>query len=452
MSNSVGGRLELKRELGIGAAVAIVIGTVIGSGIFLVPKTMVLAVSSPWMVLGVFLFGGVLSLAGALTYAELAAAMPEAGGEYVYLREAYGPFWAFLYGWTQLLVAKSGSLATLATAFFLYLANFYPALEGVWVILPFGIEVRYGQICAMGVIALLAGVNYVGVKVGGGIQIAVTAIKVAAIAAIVAVGLFSGTGSMSNLETSVPAPGGVLGFFTALVAALWAYDGWNNVAMVSSEIENPERNLPLSLIFGTLAVMAIYMLACFAYFYVLPAAEVANSDRVAAQMMRKIFGPAGANLVSVAAMISIFAAINGSILSGARVPFAMARDGKFFAGVGAIHPKFHTPSVSIVLLCLWAMLLVLSGKYDELFSFVIFGSWILYGMATASVIVLRRKRPDMARPYKALGYPVVPVLFVLVALALLLSELFQHPARAISGLGIMALGIPFYAYWTRTAK
>ena len=447
---------ELKRDLGLWSAAAIVVGTVIGSGIFIVPKSMVLNVGTPGMVLFVFLFGGLLSLAGALTYAELAAMLPEAGGEYVYLREAYGPMWAFIYGWTQLLIAKSASIATLATGFYLYLANFFPLLEKVItsVTLPYVglVEIRNGQIFAMVLIASLGLLNYFGVRIGGNVQVAVTIVKVAAIAAIILLGLFAGVGETGNFTTSVKSVGGASGFFAALVAALWAYDGWNNVSMVASEVKDPQRNLPLALIVGTLAVMAIYMLANVAYFYVLPAEAVANSNRVAGEMMRRIFGAPGAAAVSVAAMISIFAALNGSILTGARVPFAVARDGLMWPSLGKIHPRYFTPANSIVVLSLWSMVIVLSGGYDFLFNLVIFSSWILYGMATASVIVLRRKRPDLARPYKTIGYPVVPILFVLVTIALLGQTFYDRPGQSMLGLLIILLGLPLYNHWSRQAK
>ncbi|MBL8219839.1 MAG: amino acid permease [Bryobacterales bacterium] len=446
----------LKRELGVWSAAAIVVGTVIGSGIFLVPKTMVNAVGTPELVFAVWIFGGLLSLAGALTYAELSAALPEAGGEYAYLREAYGPLWAFVYGWTQMWMGKSGSIATLATAFFYYLANFFPGLEGVLFHIPVPIgpnggplEVRYGQLLAMAVILLLAGVNYFGVRFGGGVQVGLTIVKVALIGAIIAIGLTTPVASASNLTTSTAAAGGVAGFFAALVAALWAYDGWNNVAMVSSEIQNPERNLPRALILGTLAVVVIYLAANAAYFYVLSAEQVATTDRVAAEMMRRIMGDSGAGAVSLAAMLSIFAALNGSILTGSRVPYAMARDGMFFRSISVVHPRWCTPSNAILAMCVWSALLVLSGRYEQLFTYVIFSTWILYGMATASVIVLRRKRPDMVRPYRTLGYPVVPVLFVLVAVALLASTLRSSPRESLMGIGIILLGLPFYIHWKR---
>jgi len=445
---------ELKRDLGQWAAASIVVGTVIGSGIFLVPRTMIQRVGSPELVFIVWIFGGVLSLAGALSYAELAAALPEAGGEYAYLREAYGPMWGFLYSWTQMWVAKSGSIATLATAFFYYLTNFYPGLDGVFytIRLPLGpnggpLEFRYGQLLAMALILALAWLNYYGVKIGGDVQVAITLVKVALIAAIIVAGL--GFGHPHPVVVQQAFPLTIAGFFAALVAALWAYDGWNNVSMVASEVRDPQRNLPRSLIWGTTAVIAIYLLANAAYFYVLTPQEVASSPRVAAEMMRRILHEPGASAVSIAAMISIFAALNGSILSGSRVPYAAARDGYFFGPIGRVHPKYHTPGVSILALSVWAAVLVLSGRYEQLYTYVIFASWILYGMTTAAVLVLRRKRPDLARPYRTLGYPAVPVLFVLVALVLILSTLLDSPRESIMGIGLIVLGLPFYFYWRK---
>jgi APA family basic amino acid/polyamine antiporter len=433
-----------------------VVGTTIGSGIFLVPKDMILQVGTPGMVFAVWIFGGILSLFGALTYAELAAALPGAGGEYVYLSQAYGPFWGFVFGWTQLWVAKSASIATLATGFYLYLANFVPALSNVAfsIPLPLGpnggpLEVRQGQLFAMVVVMGLAWLNYFGVKIGGNVQVAVTVVKVALIAAIVVIGLGSGQGSAANFSSSIPAAGGMTGFFAALVAALWAYDGWNNVSMVSSEIKNPSRNLPLALIGGMLLIVVVYLAANAAYFYVVPAAGVASSDRVAAEMMRRVLGAPGAGAVSLAAMISIFAALNGSILTGSRVPYAMARDGLFLRSVAYVHPKHRTPGVSIVAVSAWGAILLLSGQYDNLYRLVIFSSWILYALAAAAVIVLRIKRPELPRPYKVLAYPVVPILFVGVAIMLLATTLVKSPRESIMGLLLIVAGIPFYFHWKR---
>lgn len=441
---------ELRRDLGIWGAASIVVGTIIGSGIFLVPKTMVQKVGSVEMVFLVWVAAGLLSLAGALTYAELAAAMSEAGGEYVYLREAYGPFFGFLYGWTQMWVAKSGAIAALATGFFYYLANFYPSLErdlyrGPW------LEIRVGQLAAIGVILALGFLNYFGVKWGGGVQVVVTIVKVGCILAIILAGVSSVAGNPANFSTSIPAIAGMSGFFGAMVAALWAYDGWNNVTMVASEIKEPQRNLPLALAAGTALVMVLYLGTNFAYFYLLSAEEVAASDRVAGAAMSKVFGASGAAAVSVAAMISMFAAINGSILSGSRVPYAMARDRLFFRSLGTVHANYHTPAASILALSAWAAVLVLSGRYEQLFTYVIFASWILYALSAASVIVLRIKRPDMVRPYRTVGYPVVPILFILVAVTLLANTFIESPRESIMGLGLILLGIPFYLYWKKSA-
>ena len=446
--------MELKRDLGTWPAMSIVVGTVIGSGIFLVPHDMILRVGTPGMVFAIFVFGGLLSLAGALSYAELAAALPEAGGEYAYLREAYGPMWGFLYSWTQMWVAKSGSIATLATGFFYYLTNFFPGLDSVFYTsaLPLGphgtlLEFRYGQLFAMALILALAWLNFYGVKLGGNVQVAVTAVKVALIGGIIVAGL--GFGSAHAAVSNAVAPLTTAGFFAALVAALWAYDGWNNVGMVASEVRDPQRNLPLALIGGTVFVIAIYLLANAAYFHVLTAAEVGASPRVAGEMMRRIVGGGGASAVSIAAMISIFAALNGSILTGSRVPYAAARDGYFFQPVARLHPRYRTPTVSILALSGWAALLVLSGGFRQLLTYVIFASWILYGMTTAAVIVLRIKQPDLPRPYRTLGYPIVPVLFVGVALALGLSTLQDSPRESIMGIGLILLGLPFYFYWKK---
>jgi APA family basic amino acid/polyamine antiporter len=447
---------SLQRVLGLWSAIAIVIGTVIGSGIFLVPTTMIKNLGSVQMLFVVWIMAGLLSLFGALTYAELAAAMPEAGGEYVYLSAAYGPFWGFLYGWTQFWVAKSGSIATLAAGFYTYLSAFVPVLAAPVVVIPLHIgpggsllEIHYGQLVAIGVIMILAGVNYIGVRAGGNVQVFVTIVKMALIGAVIAVGLFSGVGDFSHFSQHVPTVGGIAGFFAAMVSALWAYDGWNNVSMVSSEIRNPQRNLPRSLILGTLVVIATYLLINVAYFYVLTPAEVAGSHRVAADMMSRLHGGAAAGAVTVAVLISIIAALNGSILSGSRVPYAMARDGLFFKSAAVVHPEFKTPGNSMLLLCLWSSVVVLSGWFDDLYNFVIFGSWILYLMTAFSVFVLRRKQPDLARPYRTLGYPYVPVFFVAVAALLLFNTVQTRPRESLMGLVLMGLGIPFYFHWKK---
>ncbi len=453
-AETIHSRPTLRRALGLWSAISIVIGTVIGSGVFLVPSTMIKDVGAVKTLFGVWILAGVLSLFGALTYAELAAALPEAGGEYVYLSAAYGPFWGFLYGWTQFWVAKSGSIATLGAGFYTYLTIFYPVFTRPVCVIPLHIgpggsllEIHYGQLIAIALILVLAGVNYVGVKTGGKVQVFVTAVKMLLIAGIILIGVFSGRGDFSHFGRAIPTIGGVAGFFAAMVSALWAYDGWNNVSMVSSEIVNPQKNLPRSLIFGTVAVIATYLLINVAYFYVLTPSQVAGSSHVAADMMSTLYGSTAAKAVTVAVLISIFAALNGSILSGSRVPYAMARDSLFFERAAIVHPTYRTPGNSILLLCLWSCVVILSGWFDDLYNFVIFGSWILYLLTTLSVFVLRRRKPDLYRPYHVIGYPFVPVLFVVVAALLLISTFQTRPRESLMGIGLMALGVPFYLFW-----
>ncbi len=448
--------VALRRVLGLWSAVSIVIGTVIGSGVFLVPSKMIRDLGSVEELFVVWIVAGLLSLFGALTYAELAAAMPEAGGEYVYLGRAYGPFWGYLYGWTQFWVAKSGSIATLAAGFYTYLTIFIPALAKPVLVTPFPIgphgtlfSIYYGQLVAIALILILAGVNVMGVKSGGNLQVVVTCIKMALIGGVIAAGLLSGGGDMTHLREHIPALGGISGFFAAMVSALWAYDGWNNVSMVSSEISQPQQNLPKSLIFGTLVVIVTYILINISYFYVLNSVQVASSTHVAFDMMAQLWKGPASIFVTIAVLISILAALNGSILSGSRVPYAMARDGLFFRTAATVSPVTHVPGNSIVLLCLWSCVVVLSGYFDDLYNFVIFGSWILYGLTALAVLILRRKAPEMERPYRVIGYPVVPVLFTVVAGMLLVSTLGTQPRESFMGLGLMALSIPFYWFWKK---
>ena len=385
--------------------------------------------------------------------------MPEAGGEYVYLTAAFGPIWGYLYGWTQLTVAKSGSIATLAAGFYTYLIVFFPSLSVSVLRLPWNIgpgltplEIRRGQLVAIAVILILAVVNYLGVRSGGAVQVFVTVLKMLLLAGVIAVGLVAGPTDFHHLAGALPVQMTVAGIAAAMVSALWAYDGWNNVSMVSSEILEPRKNLPKALILGTSAVIATYLLINLAYFHILSAAQVAATPHLAADMLQVLFGLVAARIVTVAVLISIFAALNGSILSGSRIPYAMANDGLFFRAAGVVHPRYRTPGNSIVLLCAWSCVVVLSGWYDDLYNFVIFGSWILYLLTAISVFILRRKRPDMPRPYRVIGYPVVPGLFVVVALFLLISTLLSRPRESIMGLGLMVLGLPLFVYWDRKRK
>jgi len=453
-------QFELPRTLGFWTAAAVVIGTVIGSGIFLVPSDMVKAVGSPSVVFVVWIFGGVLSLFGALTYAELSAAMPKAGGEYVYLTAAYGPLLGFIQGWTNIVVGFSASIAAKAAALYTYFAIFFPRFHHVFftIHLPIGpnggpLEIQYGQLFGVSIVVLLTALNYVGVRVGGGVQVATTVLKITLIIGIIGAGLLSGQSTAANLQTTMPAvPGGVAGFFAALVAALWAYDGWNNAGMLGADIARPGRNLPLVLILGTGTVVLIYLLTNVVYFSVLPAAHIGANQTVAADMMQRAVGPVGGAILTVAAIISIFASLNGSLLAGSRVPYAMARGGLFFKSMKFIHPRFETPASSLILLCVWSSILLLSGRFDQLYRMVIFTEWIFYALTAAGAIVLRRKYPDLQRPYKIWGYPLIPAVFVLVGIALLYSTLVTYPGDSVKGLILIAVALPFYFYWKKPTK
>jgi basic amino acid/polyamine antiporter, APA family len=450
---------EPTRTLGLPAAVSMVIGTVIGSGIFLVTAPMMRAVGSPFMVLAVWIFGGILTLFGALSYAELSAAMPRSGADYVYLNAAYGPLWGFIYGWSVTWVAKPGSIAALASAAYRYLAEFFPGLNSVVfsVALPIGpgggpLEIQKGQLLAAGLIILFTTVNILGTRLGGGFQVVGSGLKVALIAGIILGGVASSQGTVANFQSTMPThTGGIAGFFVALVASLWAYDGWTNASMIGSDIKNPQKNLPRALIWGTAAVIAIYVLTNLAYLYVLDAQVVGTSPRVAADMMRRVAGPSGAAMVSIAAIVSILAGLNGVILSGSRVPYVMARDGYFFSWAGRLS-RYKTPAASLALQGGWSVLLLASGRFEDLINMVIFTEWILYGMTTAGVLVLRKTRPEMPRPYRVWGYPLVPMVFVVVSVALFYATLRASPRESGLGLGLIILGLPFYYYWDHREK
>src|SRR5580704_11284904 len=363
-------RPELARDLGVSHASAVVVGTIIGSGIFLVPAEMMQAVGSAKLVYLAWLVGGLLSFFGALTYAELGAMKPQAGGEYVYIRDGYGPLAGFLYAWTWFLIAKPASIATLATGFVRVLGNF-PALSFFAHNVVSGpLPITYGQLVAVAAATLISILNYIGIKKAGDFQLVFTFLKVAIILSIVVIGLGYSGGSWRNFAGSFTgAKGGMAGFMAALVAALWAYDGWNDLNMVSGEISNPERNIPRALIFGVALVGVLYMLVNAAVQYVLPAAAIAVSPRPASDAMAIVLGSLGAGIVSAGMALSMLVAMNGTVMSGARVPYAVARDRYFFSALAEVHPRFRTPSVAIVVQAVLAIvLLLLGGGFRQFFS------------------------------------------------------------------------------------
>src|SRR6202167_3196438 len=362
-------RPELVRDLGLSHAGAVVVGTIIGSGIFLVPSEMMQAVGSAGLVYVAWMVGGLLSFFGALTYAELGAMKPQAGGEYVYVRDAYGPLAGFLYSWTWFLIAKPASIATITTGLVRILGTFpvFSFFSHACVSHPF--NVSYGQLVAVAATVLISGLNYIGVRRAGEFQFLFTLLKIAIILGIVAIGFSYSGGTWANFATEFAgAKGGITGFFAALVAALWAYDGWNDLNMVAGEIRNPQRNIPLSLIWGVATVGALYILVNAAVQYVLRAAPVAVSERPASDAVALVLGQAGASLVSAGMAVSMLVSLNGTIMSGARVPFATARDGYFFKSIAVVHPRFHTPSVAILpQSALAIILLLLGGSFRHFF-------------------------------------------------------------------------------------
>jgi len=444
-------RPELARDLGLSHTGAVVVGTIIGSGIFLVPSEMMQAVGSARVVYLAWVVGGLLSFFGALTYAELGAMKPQAGGEYVYVRDAYGPLAGFLYSWTTFLIAKPASIATITTGLVRILETFpvFSFFSRACISHPF--SVSYGQLVAIGATLAISWLNYIGVRRAGEFQFLFTLLKVAIILGIVTVGFSYRGGTWANFATEfVGAKGGVAGFFLALVAALWAYDGWNDLNMVAGEIRNPQRNIPLSLIWGVATVGALYILVNAAVQYVMPAAAVAGSERPASDAVALVLGRAGAGLVSAGMAVSMLVTLNGSIMSGARVPFAVARDGYFFEGMAVVHPRFHTPSVAIIAQCgLAIVLLLLGGSFRQFFSLAIFAEWMFYMIAASTVFVYRRREPNAERPYRVWGYPVVPAVFVLASAELLRRTFTANLESSAGGCLVILAGVPVFYFFAR---
>ena len=465
MPNPISQPPDPQRKLGPLASAALLAGTVIGTGIFLVPAIMARETGSVWLVFAVWVFGALLSLAGALTYAELGSSLPAAGGEYVFLRRAYGPVWGFLFGWQQITIGKTGSIAGIAVAFSVFLGYFASGLETdiVNVNTPLGAWSINGlQTCAIAAIFFLTLINCAGVALGGAVQGGLTLIKIAAILALAALVFRSGHGDWSHFHQPPPslAPSSGLDWIghmgAALAAALWAYDGWNNLTMVGAEIRNPHKTIPNVLVMGVLGVALVYLLANLTYFYALPFEAVQNSERVAQDVATVILGPRGGDALTLAALISTTAALNGSILSGARVFFAMSRDGLLFSALSRLHPVHHTPVSALVLQAMLASTLILVFGHDRealerILDFALFGMWGFYGITAISVIVLRRRHPDLPRPYLTLGYPWIPLLFSAVALMFCASIALRRPWETAFGLGLLAAGLPVYLWirWRR---
>ena len=458
---------ELVRALSLRDAIALVL-TVIGTGVFLKTAPMAQLVGTPGKVLLAWLAAGVLSLFGALTYAELGAMMPEAGGDYVFLREAYGGLAAFLFGWTNLVLIATGGVAAVSTALASFLSSFVP-LDAVWAtrdihLLGQVVHWRLGiqQLVAVAVILLFSAINARGVALGARVQWLATVAKLGGIAIIVlGAFLLSRGGSWQHLRPPVTSgmAGGMSAFGAAMLAALWAYQGWSNVAMVAGEIEKPERNVPRALIYGMVIVIVVYLITNLAYFYALPFSEVLTSNSTAyrdalpvAAKAAQTFFRYGPQLVSIAFIISVIGSLNGIILMNARVPFAMARDGLFFRRLGDLSPTTRVPVIAIWVQAIWASVLTLSGTFDQITTSVIFALWIFFALVGSSLFVLRRKLPAAPRRYRTPGYPVVPILFVLVAIWLVINSVKAYPVESAAGLLLIALGLPFYMFFQWRGK
>ena len=434
---------ELRRSLGFTDLLLITIGAVIGSGIWLVPGVVVRQTGGQTsLALTVWAVAGVLSLLGALTYAELGGMKPEAGGLYAYLRDAFGPMTAFLYGWASFLVIASGSCATLAVAFSNYLKP----------ILPFAVP---GPVISVGVILVVAVLNVRGTRGSANVQNWTTGAKAGALLVLSLVLIVTGKGGPANAAPVVSDPNVSLaaGLGAAMIGVLWAYEGWQYVTFSAGEARDPQRTFPRAISFATLLLVLLYLLANVGYIAALGPAGVASSQRVAADAFETVLGPVAGTLVTALILVSMFSALNGIVLTAPRMYYAMARDGLFFQRLATVHPKFGTPAVAIIMLTVWAAALAATGTFEQLLTYAVFTGWIFYALGTMAVFVFRRTEPNAPRPFRVPGYPVTPLLFVIAAAAIVVNTIMTQPSRAAVGLGFVALGAPVFFVWRgRTSR
>jgi basic amino acid/polyamine antiporter, APA family len=478
------------KALGLTSATTLVMGSMIGSGIFIVSAEIARLVDSPALLIGAWLVTGFMTITGALAYGELAAMMPHAGGQYVYLRESLGPLWGFLYGWTLYLVIQTGTIAAVGVAFGKFLGVFFPSVSSTnWILhiahvppIPVGpmvlgnmdVGLNTQNLVAILIVVFLSVLNIFGVKTGAAVQNLFTFAKTAALLGLVLLGIFvgrnaqaiaanfganfwrnAGWNALHPVQVGVGGPVALVGMVTILavaqVGSLFSSDAWNNVTFTAGEVRNPKRNLPLALALGTGGVTLLYVLANVGYLTVLPlvAIQHAPEERVATAVMQQIFGPAGAGIMAIAILISTFGCNNGLILAGARVYYAMARDGLFFRSARRLHPRYHTPVPSLVMQCIWTCILCISGSYGQLLDYIIFAVLVFYILTIFGLFVLRVKRPDEPRPYRAIGYPVLPAMYILMAVFIDVVLLRYKPQYTWPGLIIVLLGIPVYFIWRR---
>ncbi|HSD66624.1 MAG TPA: amino acid permease [Vicinamibacteria bacterium] len=452
--------VQLVRGLGLLDATLLIVGSVIGSGIFFAPSIMAAYLQSPGLLLGLWVTGGLLTLAGALSYAELAAAMPRAGGQYVFLSEAFSPLFGFLYGWTLLLAINTGFVAAVAVAFAKALGYFVPGIgEEHALVSVLGRTFTTAQLAALVVIAVLTWLNATGLRAGATVQNLFTFAKLGALGVLVALAVVTARGSFAHFQPAgslALGPAGLtVGLFAALAGAmskaLFSYDAWYTVTFAAEEVKDPERNLPRALVLGTLGVTVAYTATVAVYLYMVPIGEMAavTENRIGTEAAVRMIGPAGGAFIAVAILVSTFGCVNGLILAGARVVYAMGRDGLFFRGAARVHPRYRTPAAALLLQGLVAGALTLTGTFSDLLTLTAFTSLLFNVLTVVGLFVLRRRRPDLPRPYRAWGYPAVPLLFVAVALFFLAYMPVADPRNTGLGLLLTATGVPAYLYWRR---
>ena len=431
---------SLERVLSLLDATMINVGGIIGSGIFMVPATVAFFTGSSSLFFLVWILGGIVSLFGALSVAELGAAMPQAGGQYVYLNEAYGPIWGYLYGWSAVAVINTASIAAVGVAFSEYLGFFFPisdaSIKGI----------------AVGTIVLLTIINIVDVKSGAWFQNLFTLSKLGAIFGIILLGLVMEGGTNQNLSpifSDKPFIGLIGPLGLAMVSVLWTFDGWIFITYVAGEVKNPGRNIPLSLIFCMLIVVSVYLLLNYVLLFILGFTGMNGSELVVSDAASVFLGNKGAAVVTLIILISLIGANNGFVLSSARINYAMARDKLFFNQAAQIHSRFKSPANALIIQCVWACLLTFTGTFNQLITYIIFTSWIFYGMSAGAVIILRKKKPDMDRPYKTPAYPWIPIIFIFFAIFLTINTIMEAPRDATIGAGIILAGLPLYYYWKK---
>jgi basic amino acid/polyamine antiporter, APA family len=457
---------ELVRGLGPIAAISINVGNIIGTGIFLKARVMTCNLGTPWKVILAWIAAGLLALAGALTYAELTTMRPNAGAEYVITKDAYGRVWGFLNGWSQFLISRTASAAALAVGFAIFMNNLMDGrLKAVYYTFTmpfFGHTVELGTLTIIALITLAVTtlINCAAVSVSGHVASIITVLKVLLVLGVGIAAFFYQGGDWGNFGLASTAPcqgevtgGGLFAFGAAMVGALWAYDGWNNISYMAGEVKHPDRNLPLALIASMLIIIVLYVIVNVSYYYVMTPTEVAtvdaNASSVAAEAIRKMLGPLAVTLMAAVMMLSSWGSLQSSILGTARIPYAMARDGVFFQSLARVSKHTKVPVISLIVQGVWAAVLTLSGSFDQLTDMAIFAFWLFYGLVAAAVFIFRWREPNAERPYKTWGYPVVPGLFVLTTICLIGITIWNYPQRSVAGLAIIAAGLPVYFYFSR---